>query len=291
LNKRFTVGAFAGSTPDPTAWNYDPNRQMLGSFVSYERGSFETIRFTSTAGAAVTRNHWKPERQFLFFENTIQVSTRISIYHDLEADRLAKSLVTDGKNSPRLARSFFTFRYQPIKALALDLSHNYFRDVPTFDTRLIGTGLLDKFLFQGFSGGFRLDVSKHANLYGSLGANKRAGDTTTALNYMGGLIFNQPFHLPVRADLRYSRFNSSFGDGEYKSISLSRQFGDKIRFELQGGQQSLKSTFSAQSRARYINATSDYMLGRHYLLGAGWTVYRGGVQDYDQMYINIGYRF
>ena len=32
LGKHFTTGMFAGSTPNPTAWNYDPNRQMAGSF-------------------------------------------------------------------------------------------------------------------------------------------------------------------------------------------------------------------------------------------------------------------
>ena len=164
LGKEVTAGVFAGSTPDPTAWNYDPNRQIAGTFVSFEHGAFDSMKFISTAGAAVTRNHWRPERQFLFFENTILLNTRLSIYHNLEVDRLAKSLVADGRNSPRLARSFLTIRYQLVKRLSVDLSHNYFRDVPTFDTRLIGTGLLDKFLFQGFSGGFRLELPRSSGL-------------------------------------------------------------------------------------------------------------------------------
>lgn len=291
MGKRFTVGTFAGSTPDPTAWNYDPNRQMVGSFVSYERGSYESVRFASTAGMALTRSHWKPERQFLFFENSVQVNTKISIYHDLEVDRLAKPLTTDGNNGVRLARSFLTFRYQPVKRLSLDFSHNYFRDVPTFDTRLLGTGLLDQFLFQGLSGGFRLDLSRGATVYANLGAAKRQGDTKTALNYMGGLVFNQPLHIPFRTDLRYSRFNSSFGVGQYESVTLSRQLGEALRFELQLGQQSLTSQFTSQSRAKFATGTVDYLLGRHYLVGAGWTAYRGGGQNYDQMFFNLGYRF
>src|SRR5579871_701923 len=105
LGKEFTTGVFAGSTPNPTAWNYDPNRQMAGSFVAFEHGSYETVRYTSTAGAAVTRSHWHPERQFLFFENTLLVGTRISIYHDLEVDRLAPALTSDGRNDPRDRKS------------------------------------------------------------------------------------------------------------------------------------------------------------------------------------------
>ncbi len=291
LGKEVTAGVFAGSTPDPTAWNYDPNRQIAGTFVSFEHGAFDSIKFISTAGAAVTRNHWRPERQFLFFENTILLNTRLSIYHNLEVDRLAKSLVADGRNSPRVARSFLTIRYQLVKRLSLDLSHNYFRDVPTFDTRLIGTGLLDNFLFQGFSGGFRLELPRSAGLYASLGSSKRDQDTRSALNYMGGFILPQFRYLPVRTDLRYSRFNSSFGSGDYESVTFSRQLGDRLRFDFQGGQQNVKSSFSSESRARYINSNLDYLIGLHYILGFGWTAYRGNVQDYDQLFINLGYRF
>lgn len=290
LSKDFLAGVFAGSTPDPTAWNYDPNRQMAGTFVAFEHGSYESVRYTSTAGAAVTRSHWQPERQFLFFENSISVGSRISIYHDLEVDRIAKPLTSDGRNPPRLARSFVTLRVQLLKALALDFSHNYFRDVPTFDTRLLGTGLLDQFLFQGFSGGLRLNLTSSATLYGNLGSSKRDGDTRAAVNYMGGLILNR-LPVPFRVDLRYSRFNSSFGSGAYQSVTLTRQFNDKIRLDVQGGLQSLVSTFTSQTRTKYGTANLDYLIGRHYILGAGWTLYRGGVMNYDQTFLNFGYRF
>ena len=290
MNKEFTVGAFAGSTPNPTAWNYDPNQQMAGAFAAFERGSYQSVHFASTAGMAVTRSHWRPERQFLFFENTLMVGAKISIYHDLEVDRLAKALTTNGQNGPRLARSFLTMRYQPTKKLSFDFSHNYFRDTPTFALQLLGTGLLDQFLFQGFSGGLKWSPSQGATFYGNLGSSKRETDPKAALNYMGGVILNR-LPIPFHVDLRYSRFNSSFGSGAYESVTLSRQMGDKIRFDVQGGLQSLNSSFTNQTRTKYGTADLDYLIGRHYLLGAGWTLYRGGALNYDQMFVNFGYRF
>ena len=74
-------------------------------------------------------------------------------------------------------------------------------------------------------------------------------------------------------------------------MTFSRQLGDRLRFDFQGGQQNVKSSFSSQSRARYINSNLDYLIGLHYILGFGWTAYRGNVQDYDQLFINLGYRF
>ena len=69
LSRSVTAGVFGGSTPDPTAWNYDPNRQIGGAFVNFEAGTFEAVRFTSTEGVALTSVHWKPERRYMFTEN------------------------------------------------------------------------------------------------------------------------------------------------------------------------------------------------------------------------------
>ena len=95
----------------------------------------------------------------------------------------------------------------------------------------------------------------------------------------------------VRADFRYSQFDSSFGKGSYTAISLSREVTDKLRLELQGGKQTLASPFTQQSDTLWINGSVDYFLGTHYFLGGGYMIYRGQVQDYDQSYINLGYRF
>ncbi len=290
LNKSVTAGIFAGTTPNPTAWDYDPNRQMAGAFVAYEHGSYDTLHYASTAGLAVTRSNWHPERQFLFFENTLILNNRISIYHDLEADRLAPALTTDGRSDPRLARSFLTVRVQITRALSFDVAHNYFRDVPTFDTRLLGTGLLDQFLFQGFSGGLKWAITPGVAFYGNLGSAKRENDPKAALNYMGGLTLSR-LPIPVHVDLRYTRFNSSFGSGQYQSIMISRQLSERIHFDVEGGVQQLNSSFVSQSRTAYGTANLDYIIARHYILGFGWTLYRGGTQNYDQMFLNFGYRF
>lgn len=291
LGSHATAGIFAGSTPDPTAWNYDPNRQLLGTFISWEHGSFDAFRYTGTAGAAVTRLHWRPERQFLFFENSFSWKTVVSVYHNLEADQLSPRLTSDGNTSPRIARSFFTLRLQPNSRVAIDFNHNYFRGVPTFDPRLIGTGLLDKLLFQGLSAGVRVQANRMLSVYGSIGSNKRDQDTQRALNEMAGFTVNSFKWFPVRTDVRYSRFNSSFGTGAYESVSFMRNLGERLRLEAQAGQQQIQSDYTSQSRSRFINTTLDYMIGSHYIIGAGWTFYRGRIQNYDQIYLNLGYRF
>ena len=323
LGGGFTAGIFAGSTPDPTAWNYNPNRQQGGTFIAFERGSYEGVRYASTVGAAMSRSHWHPERQFLFSENSFSVGSHFFISHSGEVDKVTKSLTSNGINTPQLARSYATVRIQPIRRISLDVSHNYFRTVPTFDLRLLGTGLLDQFLFQGFSGGFRAEIIRGIQLYGNFGRSKGTQDNRPSLNYAGGLMLPRLPRLPVfaiflpgvpkfvrfvpglprvatarwlpslgfRTDVRYSKFTSSFATGSYGSLMLTRQFTDKLHLDMQVGEQRIASTFTPQTRTRFATSNLDYLVGRHYILGAGWTVYHGGLQNYDQTFATFGFRF
>jgi hypothetical protein len=291
LGSSTTLGAFGGSTPDPSAWNFDPDRRLFGVFSNLERGSFETVRYSGTFGVAQSRLEWKPERQFLFTENNVLANGRLSIYHNLEADYRtgAQALATDERIA--LSRSFLTFRVQPQNWIALDLSHNYFQSVPTSDPRLVGTGLLDKVLFQGLSGGLRLRPIQSITLYSSLGQSEREGDEKPSWNYQYGLTFDRIPLIGVRVDARMSRFNSSFGSGNYYSASVIRSVADIVYFELQGGNQVFRSALTEQDQTRWLNANIDLFLGTHYVLGAGGTLYRGDIQNYDQWFFSAGIRF
>jgi hypothetical protein len=293
LGRRFgknTVGIFGGTTPDPTSWNYDSHRQLGGAFVNFERGSFDKFRLTSTSGVALSRIRWLPDRQFAFFENGIFYKQYFSIYSDVEADLLTNSQ-NSGSREVALSRSYLTIRLQPHKIISFDINENYFRNIPTFDTRLIGTGLLDKYLFQGLSGGFRLSLPYRLGIYANAGRSSRTGDQRPSWNYMGGASLGNILHSGIRAEYRYSRFDSSFGRGNYQSLSAGRDLGEGFRFEVQAGQQSLTSSFTSQSQARFVSGNADWYLGPHYFLGFGMTAYRGQVQHYNQYFINLGYRF
>jgi hypothetical protein len=291
LGRSTTLGLFGGSTPDPSAWNFDPDRHIFGVFGNLEKGSFDAVRYSGTVGVAQTRLQWKPERQFLFSENNFLFRRGLSIYHNLEADYRSGDQFANSGERIAFTRSFLTFRAQPQEWIAFDLSHNYFQDVPTSDPRLVGTGLLDKVLFQGLSGGIRLRPVQTITLYSSLGRSERNGDAKPSWNYQYGLTLERIPLLELRADARMSRFDSSFGTGTYYTGSLVRTIADTIHLELQGGKQSFRSALTSDNGARWLTANIDVFLGRHYILGASGTQYRGEIQDYDQWFFSGGFRF
>ncbi len=286
-----TVGAFAGTTPDPAAWNYNPDRRIAGTFVNFEGGSYDAFRFTSTTGVAVSSIGWNAERRFVFTENGIFWKNYFSLYHSMQADKPPAGLSQSGTSQPLISRSYLTLRFQPHRRVSFDINHNYYRDLPTFDTRLIDTGLLDTLLFQGLSAGVRVELPQHVSVYSTLGRSSRTGDQRNSINQMYGLTFGRIWRTGFRADIRQSTFDSSFGRGTYRAVSLSRNFGDAFHWELQGGTQTFLSPLTNNSRSRFAMTNMDVNLGRHYFLQGAFTVEQGEVMNYQQWFTTLGYRF
>ncbi len=291
LNRYFTLGAFGGSTPDPTAWDYKPGRQIGGAFLNAVAGNFSGHRYTSTVGFALTRLRWKAEREYAFTENTYTWKTHLSVFHNLQADRLTTGRLGTPQGGASISRSFLTVRLQPASWLSFDVGHNYMRNVPTFDTILLSTGLLDQYLFSGFNGGVRVDVTRDVAVYGSLGQSKRSDDRRGSLNQTYGVTFRDFYKTGIRADIRHSVFSSAFGNGWYQLVSFSRQFGEQIRLDVQGGAQSFKSGVTNDNRGMWTSSTLDWFLSRHYVMNSGVTLYRGEMQSYDQVFFSLGYRY
>ena len=284
-----TVGIFGGSTPDPTSYNYAPNRSIGGAFVNFSGGDFQKFHYSSTMGAGVSMLQWKIDRPFAFFENSLSFSQRVSVYDALQVDSPAGNPVVAAPG-PGLSRNFFTVRFQVSKRLELDGNHTYFRDIPTFDPTLISTGLLDKYLFQGFSAGARFEFMKNATVYTQLGRSSRTGDAAASLNQLYGITFT---HLPLwalRADFHYAEFNSSFGSGKYKAFSVGRSLTDALEAEVLVGQQSFKGVMTTPGNTWFVMNNLDMNFGAHYFVQGSFTTNRGQM-SYDQWMFTVGYRF
>jgi hypothetical protein len=285
-----TAGVFAGSTPDPTSWRYNTDRKIGGAFVNFEGGSYESFHYTSTAGVALSTLKWDLDRPFVFFENGLDYKHSVSVYHSLIFDA-PQGATTDGiKPGAGISRSYLTVHYQPYRRVSFDLYHNYFRDVPTASTQLVGTGLVDKLLYQGFSVGARVEPVRHVFLYSTIGHSDRTGDKEGTLNWMQGLTWDEIGRTGLRADFRYSKFDSFFARGNYKVLTLSRHLGDRMTWDAQFGSQSLASSLTANQSSHFVDTSLDMNLGKHSYFQSGYTVVRGVQTNYNQWYMSLGFR-
>ena len=289
LSPAVTLGLFGGSTPDPSSWDYSPNRVIGGSFVNFQGGEYNGFHYSSTSGAGVSMLSWAIDRPFVFLEDSLSYKRTFAIYESAQLDSPKGNSVTPAPG-PGLGRNFTTVRFSPIPRVELDFNYNYFRDIPTFDPTLVGTGLLDKYLFQGFSAGGRVEVWNQIWLSTNIGQSSGSGDAKTSLNQMYGITFARIPWVNMRADVHYAKFNGSFGSGSYEAFSLSRQLSDRLRLEVLMGQQNFSSTLTTVTRSRFITGTVETNLGSHYYLQGNYTANRGDL-SYDQAMFSIGYRF
>jgi hypothetical protein len=182
-------------------------------------------------------------------------------------------------------------RIQPHPRVEFSFNHTYFRDLPSFDPSLIQTGLLDKYLMQGFSAGTRVEVYKQVWLSADLGLSNRTSDKNNSLNQMFGITFGRLPWVHMHADARYSRFNSGFGSGSYEALSLSKNLGETLQLQILAGRQNFSSPLSSANQSQFINAMVETALGEHYFVQGGGTITRGNQMNYEQWIFTFGYRF
>lgn len=286
-----TTGIFAGSTPDINSWHYRPNQRTGGTFVNFTGGDYQRFHFSSTSGVGVNTLVWKVDRPFAFFENEASFRDKVSVYHSLIADSL-RGLSTNGvRLAPGISHSYFTAHYTPTRMISVDAYHNYFRDVPTATTTILGTGLVDQLLFQGFSAGVHVRPVRNVSLYTTLGASEKTGDSHRSLNQMYGASWSEIARSGLRADFHYSKFDSNFAAGNYKVASLSRQITNRAFWNAQVGQQSLQSIMTTNRNSIYVDDSFDINIGRRSYLQSGYTYVNGSTMNYRQWYFSWGYRF
>ena len=290
FSSKSVTGIFAGSTPDPTAWNYNPQNKIGGAFYNIHGGSYENLHYSSTFGGGVNLLNWSVNRPFFFTENNFSYKRYVTLYHAMQIDKPTANPLTPAV-SAGLGRSLLSLRFQVHPRVVLDLTDTYFRDVPTYDKTLIGTGLLDKYLFQGVNGGARVELPRHITGYFSLGQSSTSSDSKSSLNTLFGVTMSNIWKTGIMADVRYSKFDSAFAAGTYRSATISRDIGERFRLNLQGGTYVYNSPLAANSSSFFVNLMCDTNLGARYFVENDFTTQRGGTQNYNQWTTTFGYRF
>lgn len=284
------AGIFAGSTPDPSAWDYNPNRRIGGAFFNVHGGGFDTFHYSSTAGVGVEMLKWVIDRPFAFTENNLSYKRYFSLYQSMQVDRPTANPSTPAVGTG-IGQSLVSLRVQVHPRVAVDLTDTYCRDVPTYDPTLVGTGLLDKYLYQGINGGARIQFPYHVAGYFSLGSSNNSSDPKNSLNKMFGASISDIWKTGLEADARYAKFDSVFASGTYTTLTVSRDMLDNLRLNLQAGRYAYSSSVAANSASNFANLIFETNLGARLFVESMFTAQRGGSLNYNQWTSTLGYRF
>ena len=97
--------------------------------------------------------------------------------------------------------------------------------------------------------------------YGSIGQSNSSGDKKNALNELFGLTAMRLWNTGLGIDARYSKFDSAFASGTYRTVSVTRDLGQRFRLDLMGGRYDYTSSLAQTSNSLFINAIFDADLG------------------------------
>jgi len=285
-----SINTFAGSTPDPSAWDYNPKNKIGGAFLNFHGGSYDNFHYSTSGGGGLNMQNWAVNRPFVFTENEFSYKRYFSLFHSMQIDRPAANpgQPTVGAG---LGQSIFTVRVQVHPRVTLDVSDTYFRDVPLYDPTLVGTGLLDKYLYQGLNGGARVTLPLHVTGYFTLGRSSSSNDKKASLNQMYGATVNHIWKTGLMLDARYSKFDNSFSSGTYRAVMLTRDLGERFRLNVQGGRYAYNSTLASANNSNFVNVMFDTNLGARMFVESMFTTQRGGSLNYNQWITTLGYRF
>jgi len=142
--------------------------------VNFEAGDFDHTRLYQYCWHRRYQHSMEGGPSIRVLENILTWKRYITVYSSLQADEARTSPLRDshglligGSNPTGISQSYSSLHIQPFHHVGFGVNHNYFRSLPTYDPRLLGTGLLDQYLFQGFSGDVRVELVKHISVYAS----------------------------------------------------------------------------------------------------------------------------
>ena len=106
-----------------------------------------------------------------------------------------------------------------------------------------------------------MQLPLHLVGYVSLGKSNDSSDKKNSLNEMFGLTVTRIWKTGFGVDARYSKFDSSFASGTYRTVSVTRDLGERFRLDLQGGRYDYNSSLAATSNSYFVNTMFDMDLG------------------------------
>ncbi len=292
LTQKVAFGGFLGADPEWGGGNPQWNRIKGGGFVNYQSGDYSSKRrLSTTAAVAGSYQNGRPNREFLYLDNDLSLTNRLSFYQSSEVEINRDWRKTAEGSSMKLSSFMLTGRWTIFNGVSLTCGYDDRTPYRDYDSRNTPDSLFDDALRQGFRAGFstRLPFGARLSLDGNAGATK--GQETSKSS---SIMFSQPNFLKtgINGSARFSLFTSAFSEGWQPSISLNRNITRDIDVSLQGGMNkySFKGSNRGDSTSRWGRLGANYSIGRRLYGSVSFELQKSEDFDTKRIYLDLGAR-
>ncbi len=288
-SRRWDVGAFSGTQPDPVQLTVSREILQSGFYLAAHQAPLAARRWSLAFGGVTSTARGQVNRDFVFVQGNYH-DALVSMSYAQEAD-IERGWRRDSVGSAfMLTSSFLTVNVQPAEGLSLNAGYDGRRNVRLYrDRETPETAFDDRFREGGWVGA-SVELGPHARVSGDARSMGGSSDRANAWSASGELMRLTTMNGRLRA--RYSRSDAPVSRSELISLGVALDPFDGAHLDFSGGTRSTRDVaVNAEDRANWTSTDLDLSFMRRLLLSLSWEHTAGSLEHVDQEYGGLSVRF
>jgi hypothetical protein len=290
-NDRWRTGVFSGTQPDLIDFGYSSLIREHGLYYEVHNESQAVRRWNLVTGAVGSYTEGEINREFIFIQSRY-VGPRLTFYllEEVDYNRGWKTEFEDSALSP--TSTFFNLQFRAADSLDLRAGYDNRRRIRLYRDRVTPETMFDDDNRIGARVGMTWRSPRHYRV--ALDALSNQGnDTADSNSYTLTLGASSFTRQNMGIFTRSTQYTNAQVEGWLHSASLGMNLGRRVHIQLGGGvrdEMSLQAPV-VETRLTWKNVDLDFSLGRHwyFLISAERT--ESEIDQNDQLYSSLTYRF
>ncbi len=288
--ERWSAGVLTGAQPDPVDFGLSSDTKEHGAFVSYHRSGDEGRKLTLSTGLIGSYQESEINREYLYLQ-TIYGTRKLSLYLTEEVD-INRGWKKDlGESSIDSSATFLNMRYRVTDSLSFRAGYDNRRNIRLYrDRETPETDFDDDYrtgVWAGTSYSFHDHYRVGIDFRNSSGGSRGDSDQVTGTFSVYGLTARR-----IGAGFRGTHYSNDLLDGDLLSVFGSVNLIDSVRLRASGGIREEEDRFgTGPLRQTWFGLDIDWQLKRSWYLLASWNRETGDMEEIDQLYTALSYRF
>lgn len=293
------IGGFGGMEPDATTMNYSSEIRDAGGYVQFHSRPDGATPWSLTTGAISSRDFGQINRDFGFAQLSATTSV-VSLFATQEVDLNRGWKRAAGEPALSPTSTFATVLVRASDALSFQGGLDNRRNVRLYRDFVSPETEFDDAFREGFWAGASYSFPQRIRISGDA-RTSRGGVAGNASYYTGSTSVGPFTAVGVEGHLRSTSFRTESATGWLNALSVAVSPIEILRIEVDGGLRTehlvdTTATTSAAtlvplSDARWFGATVDISLGRWWYLLLSGTRDGSGLDQTNQLYGSLVFRF
>jgi hypothetical protein len=291
LNGHFSLGAFGGTQPDLRTSKIKTDMTKYGAYSSYESGEVSSLQFNSVLAVAGEYLKGNINREFVYEQINLSTRRQLSLYQSGELN-INRGWRRDAAGKTlELSSMLVSVRYMPLTFLTTSFNYDNRTNYRTYETKTVPDTLFDNHLQQGVWAGAELRFLGNMNFDVNGGVRAKKKESIQSRTGSMGFSVSDLWKSRVNTSLRLNLFKNVYSNGYQPTVSLSRSILPALEGGVQIGQDHYHSQLGdLQTKNNWLKLNLSYLFSRRVFGLAYAEFYRGGKQNSNRYFVELGFR-